>query len=147
MPESASPAARFKAFREHSGFSQEALAAQLKLSSPCIWDIESVEGELAACYSPTQVSDFATVLGVRPVDFFGWAGSGAPVSALDLVGLIHQECDRRGVSLEQFEDAVGWRLSTCLDPPSRLLEDITVDGLQWLCRELRVDWYRVLLGL
>ena len=28
-----------------------------------------------------------------------------------------------------------------------LLEDMTVDGLQWLCRELRIDWRRVLLSL
>jgi hypothetical protein len=35
-------------------------------------------------------------------------------------------------------------LSACIDPPQRLLEDMTVDGLQWLCRELRIDWRRAL---
>ena len=69
------------------------------------------------------------------------------VSAIELVALIREECRKRGVTLEQFEDAVGWRLSQCMDPPERLLEDMTLDGLQWLCRELGIDWHRVILSL
>ena len=63
------------------------------------------------------------------------------------MALIREECRKRGVTLEQFEDAVGWRLSQCMDPPERLLEDMTLDGLQWLCRELGIDWHRVILSL
>lgn len=28
-----------------------------------------------------------------------------------------------------------------------LLEEITIQGLKWLCDELRIDWRRVLLSL
>jgi hypothetical protein len=63
-----------------------------------------------------------------------------------LVSRIHEECRLRGITLEQFEDIVGWRFSACLEP-ERLLDDITIDGLQWLCRELHVNWHRVILGL
>jgi hypothetical protein len=63
------------------------------------------------------------------------------------VRLIHEQCRLRGVSLDQFEDSVGWRLSACIEPPQQLIEDISLDGLQWLCRELGVSWYRVLLSL
>ena len=61
-------------------------------------------------------------------------------------GLFVMNVVRGGVTLEQFEDAVGWRLSACIEPPERLLEDMTVDGLQWLCRELHIDWRRVFLS-
>jgi hypothetical protein len=60
---------------------------------------------------------------------------------------IHTECATRGVTLGQFEDIVGWRLSACIAPPEKLFVDMTVDGLQWLCRELRIDWRRVFLSL
>jgi hypothetical protein len=61
--------------------------------------------------------------------------------------MIHDECRSRGIALEQFEDVVGWKLSECIEPPERLLDDMTIDGLQWLCRELRVNWMRVLSAL
>ena len=48
------------------------------------------------------------------------------------------------MEVEQFEDAVGWRLSACMDPPEKVVEDLSIDGLQWLCRELRIDWRRAL---
>ena len=44
----------------------------------------------------------------------------------------------------QFEEVVGWSLGECIDAPGRLLDYLSVDGLQWLCRELRVDWRRAL---
>jgi hypothetical protein len=87
------------------------------------------------------------VLGIRPIELFADDITEPRVSADELVRQIHAECRSRGVTLEQFEDAVGWRLSACIEPPERLREDMTVDGLQWLCRELRVDWRRVLLSL
>jgi hypothetical protein len=38
-------------------------------------------------------------------------------------------------------------LTACIEPPDRLLEDMTIDGLQWLCRELGIHWHRVILSL
>jgi hypothetical protein len=64
-----------------------------------------------------------------------------------LVRLVHEKCRLRGVTLEQFEDAVGWHLSGFIESPERLLEEISIDGFQWLCRELGVDWRRFILSL
>jgi len=55
----------------------------------------------------------------------------SPVSADELVQRIHAECRSRGVTLGQFEDVVGWRLSACIEPPEHLLEDMTQRYL-WL---------------
>jgi len=37
------------------------------------------------------------------------------------------------MTLEQFEDALGWRLGQRMEPPKHLHEeDMSLDGLQWL---------------
>jgi transcriptional regulator with XRE-family HTH domain len=138
------PHVRFREARERLGLSPEEVATQSGVSDAGVWDIEQCEGDLTCCYSPSDVRRFCRVLRVHPSELFGERISEPRVSADDLVRLIHEECRSRGVTLEQFEDAVGWRLSACIDPPQRLLEDMTVDGLQWLCRELRIDWRRAL---
>jgi DNA-binding XRE family transcriptional regulator len=141
------PEIRFREFRERAGLSHDEAARQMDISSPSVWDIESCDNEISTCYSPRNVQQFSRVLGVRPIDLFGGEAVGSPISATELVRLIHEQYRLRGVTLEQFENIVGWPLTACIEPPEHLLEDITIDGLQWLCRELGVNWLRVLLGL
>ena len=138
------PHIRFREARERLGLSPDEVAAQSGVSDAGVWDIEACEGDLTCCYSPRDVQKFCRVLGIRPAELFGEEISEPAVSADELARRIHEECRSRGVTLEQFEDAVGWRLSACIEPPERLLEEMTVDGLQWLCRELRIDWRRAL---
>jgi transcriptional regulator with XRE-family HTH domain len=140
------PHIRFREARERLGLSQDELAAQSGISVAGIWDIEAFENDLTCCYSPSDIRKFCRVLGIRPVELFAGEISESAVSADELVRLIRDECHSRGVTLEQFEDAVGWRLSASIEPPGQLLEDMTVDGLQWLCRKLHIDWRRVLLS-
>ena len=147
MPATTSPALRFREFRERAGLSHDEAARQMGISSPSVWDIESCEDELSSSYSPSELQQFARVLGIRPAEFFGTQVSEPPVSAVEFVRLIREPCTLRGVSLEQFEDTVGWRLSDCIAPPERLLEGISIDGLQSLCRELGIDWHRVISSL
>lgn len=144
MPEPESLSKRFRQFRERAGLSENEAGERMGGS---VWDIEAFEDELTSCYSPVQVRDFCRVLQAQPAELFAVNTSEPPVSAQELVGLIREECRKRGVTLDQFEDAVGWRLGQCMDPPERLLEDMTLDGLQWLCRELGIDWHRVILSL
>jgi hypothetical protein len=117
------------------------------ISSPSVWDIESFEDELTSCYSPSEVRRFCEAMGTRPRDLFSVSTTEPAVSASELADRIRAECTKRGITLEQFEDAVGWKLSECIEPPERMLEDMSLDGLQWLCRELGIDWHRVILGL
>jgi hypothetical protein len=116
------------------------------MSKSGIWDIETQPDELASVYSPREIQQLCQVIRIRPIELFSGPVAESPVSAGELVQRIHAECRSRGITLDQFEDAVGWRLSDCIEPPERLLEDMTIDGLQWLCRELRIDWRRVLLS-
>lgn len=142
-----SPEFRFRQFRERAGLSPQDAAQQMDISSACIWDLETYEDELVDCYSPSDLRRFSQVLGIRPSELFGAEAVESPVAAADLVRLIREQCSTRDLTLEQFEDAVGWCLNGSMDPPERLFEDMTIAGLQWLCRELGIDWHRVLLSL
>jgi len=141
------PSKRFRELRERAGLSVDEAARRIGVQSPCIWDIESFEDEITSCYSPSEVREFCRALGARPAELFDVATIEPAVSAGELVERIHAECQRRGVTLEGFEDVVGWRLGQCMNPPERLLEDMSLDGLQWLCRELGINWHRVILSL
>ncbi len=138
------PRLRFREVRERLGLNESELAIQSGLCAAAIWDIEACEGDLTGCYSPGDLRKICQVLRIHPVELFGEQISEPEVSAEELVRLIHEECILRNVTIEQFEQAVGWRLSACIEPPQKLLEDISIDGLQWLCRELRIDWRRTL---
>src|SRR3954466_15160933 len=106
MPPIMSPMYRFRLFCERAGLSHDEAARQMGISSPSVWDIESCDDELSACYSPREIQEFCRVLGVRPSDLFSAENTESPVSAAELVRLIHEQCRSRGVTLEQFEDAV-----------------------------------------
>ena len=117
------------------------------ISTPSVWDIEQYEDELVDCYSPIQVRQFSLVLGIHPSDLFDVRKAESPVTAGELVRLIQEQCRSSGVGLEQFEEAVGWRLSACVEPPERLFEEITIRGVQRLCQELGIHWHGVILAL
>jgi transcriptional regulator with XRE-family HTH domain len=148
-PEIRSIAARFKQFRESAGLSHAQVAAGvgMEIGASAVWDIESYEDDFSSCYTPVEVRRFCNLFGITPTELFGVTTTEAPISAQELVVLIKAECARRGVTLEQFEGAVGWHLAGFMDAPEALLEDMSVEGLQWLCREIGVDWHRVIRGL
>jgi hypothetical protein len=143
MPVAASITSHFRELRERAGLSLDEAAKQMAVSP---WHIETDDEEFTCIYSPSDAQRFCRVLSARPAELFGIQTAEAPVPAAELVQRIHDEYRSRGITLEQFEDAVGWRLSACIEPPERLFTEMSIDGLQWLCRELRIDWHRVILG-
>lgn len=147
MPATTPLSNRFRELRERAGLSHDEAARRMGVPSPCIWDIENNDDDLTLGYSPRQVHHFCEVLGSSPRELFDVTTLEAAISATQLVEIIDAECRKRGVTLEQFEDFVGWRLSQSMKPPEQLLEDLSLDGLQWLCRELSIDWHRIILGL
>lgn len=144
-----SPAKKFRELRERAGLTPDEVARRFPeaISAAAIYDIESNDEELCDVYSPADIRKFSEVLGARPAEFFGIEINARPLSAEELVQLIQEACRSRNLTLAQFEEAVGWRLSQAIEPPSKLLEEISIEGLQWLCQELGIDWRRVIIGL
>ena len=143
MPEAGSVSERFQKLRERAGISVEEAAALMNVSP---FHVETTDDEFTCSYSPSDVRRFCQVLGASPAELFGVNITEPAVSVAELVQRIDAECRKRKLSVEQFEDIVGWRLSQCMSPPDRLFE-VTLDGLQWLCRELGIHWHRVILSL
>jgi transcriptional regulator with XRE-family HTH domain len=141
------PHEHFKQARERVGLSVDEAAHRMGMPWNAVWDIETDPSELTMSFSPAQVQGFCNVLGIRPARLFGVETREPPISVNELVQRIHDHCRSHGLTLAQFEDVVGWRLDGYVDPPERLFETMTIDGLQWLCEGLGVDWHRVILGL
>ncbi len=144
MPEVASISERLQNLRERAGLSAEDVAARMNVSP---FHVDIPDDDFTCEYSPADARRFCQILKARPSELFGVSTSESRVSATELVELIGAECRKRSVTLEQFEDAVGWRLSQCMNPPERLFDEMSLDGLQWLCRELGIHWHRVILSL
>ena len=141
------PHRRIKEARERAGLSIDEVAVRSGINKNSIYDFEMVEGDLCAGYSPKEVQRICRVIGIRPVDVFADNVSGSAVSQEELIRRIREECGSRGITIEQFEDVVGWSFGACMEKTEVLLEEISIDGLQWLCRELNIDWRRVILSL
>lgn len=144
MRETLSVSERFRELRERAGLTREEAANRMGVSP---FHIETTDDDFTISYSAADVKRFCQILSARPGELFGANTTELPVSADELVSLIGAECRQRGITPEQFEDAVGWKLAQCMSPPERLLENMSLDGLQWLCRELGIHWHRVILAL
>lgn len=140
------PHCRIKEARERAGLSMDEVAIRSGISWNSIYDLETCEGDLCAGYSPKEVERLCGATGIRPVDVFADGVSEPAISADELIRRIRDECHSRRITIEQFEEIVGWSIGACMNKPEVFLEEITVDGLKWLCEELRVDWRRVILS-
>lgn len=144
MPSLSSISDRLQKLRERAGLSVEEVATRMDVSP---FHLEIPDHQFTCEYSPADLRRLGEVLNARPIELFAVSMTEEPVSAAELVQRIDVECRRRNCTLEQFEDAVGWRLSQCMSPPGQLLEEMSLDGLQWLCGELGIHWHRVILSL
>jgi hypothetical protein len=135
---------RFKAARERVGLAHDQFGWRAGISTPSVWDIETQDDELTSCYSPNEVRTFLTILQITPAELFGRQPEGPPVSPETLVKMAQDECARRNITLAEFEDIVGWELLPLVDKPDLVLTGMSLDGVSWLCNELKIDWLRVL---
>lgn len=138
---------RFRVARERAGLSIAETATRAGISEPCVWDLEIHDDELMTVYSPAYLQRFASVLGVAPRELAGTDDRDAPISAGELATAIREHCRVRGITLDEFGDAAGWDVSKSVDTPQVLLNDISIDGIRDICRELGIDWQRFISGL
>ena len=140
------PRNRFREARERAGLMPDEVATRSGVKAS-VWDIEAFDEDLAICYSPRELQRLCAVIGISVLDLFSDDVPEPAVSAAELMRLIRDECRVRGVTLEQFEEVVGWALGPGLERPEWLLEEGTLDGLKSICEGVHTDWLRVLKGL
>jgi transcriptional regulator with XRE-family HTH domain len=142
-----STSTRFRNARERAGLSVAETAARAGVPEACVWDLESYDDELMTAYSAADLRRFAAVLSVAPRELLGTDDRGAPVSPDELALAIRAHCQARGMTSDAFGEAAGWDVSKAVNSPQMLLTDFSIDGVRDICRELGIQWQRIISGL
>src|SRR5688572_8681863 len=104
-------AAQIRTYRVRAGKTAGEVARQLGLNDAWYQDLEHHDDELAFTLTLFQAMELASVLGVRLRDLI--TESALPDQSIpleDLPAHIKAHVARKGISIEQFEEAVGWQL-------------------------------------
>ena len=136
--------------REKKGWSIDDAATQMSAtgitSRNNYYDIEQFDDEMTGNCSLNNISRICNLLNIHPRDLF----CGEMLSQLTLeevIAKIKEHCAKNKISVSQFEDAAGWRVESCLSNPNAALEEWNLDCLKDVCRELQIDWQRVVSSL
>ena len=141
---------RLRAARAVKGLSEHEVAALMGISSACYYDIEACWDELIHVCRLKDISNLCRILGLPARDLFRdyAVNLSAPmISFGEVLGRVTEHCRLRRMSIGEFEDVAGWRLSECLADPKKAVEDWCVDCLRDICREIGIDWFQVVAGL
>jgi len=132
---------RLRTARIRAGKSKAQVAERLGLNSAWYEDLEQRDDELAATLTIFQAMDLASTIGLRLGDLFD---DGAPpahhVLIIDLPARIRAHLASTGLSLEQFEDQVGWELGPFLASPVQVAAELPIAFFQALAAPLGIHW-------
>ena len=138
------PAVRIRSHRVRAGKSPGEVARQLGLNEAWYQDLEHDDDALASTLTLFQAMELATALGVRLHDLVPSDSVPArSIPLVDLPALIDAHVARNGLSVEQFEEAVGWKLREFLRSPLTVAAEAPLVFLQTLTEHLGIDWLAV----
>ncbi len=133
--------------RERAGLRPEEAARRMCLSPSLLRSLESDDDELTAVHSPADVQRFCSALGVRPCDLLDVKCQSKPLTPEEIAASIFDHCRKKGMDVAHFEETVGWCVARSLEEPKRFLHDYSLDALRDICRELDLEWERLVAGL
>ncbi|MBX9903353.1 MAG: hypothetical protein K2Y31_03280 [Burkholderiales bacterium] len=137
----ASSAANIRRARIRAGKSRAETAAHLALNPAWYDDLEQRDGELAATLTLFQGVALAELFGLRLADLFGeTVPDGERMALPDLPERIRAHLTAAGISLEQFEEQLGWELGPFLAAPVQLSTELPIAFFQALAEALGVHW-------
>jgi DNA-binding XRE family transcriptional regulator len=141
-------AKRLREARERSGKTIDEMAALLDLSWESYRDLEMHDDEILDSVSLQELVTLSKALGIDLVEFFsdGGAKPDDSVSLDALAGKIKDYIAAHGLTVAEFEEAVGWEVANCLTDPSQFMS-FNLDGLMDVTGPLGVDWCAVLKGV
>src|SRR4051794_22858231 len=104
-------AALLRAYRLRAGKSASEVATALGINEAWYSDLEHHDDELASTLTLFQAMELASLLGVRLLDLMAQHDvPHASVSLMDLPALIEEHLARQQMSMDEFEEQVGWEL-------------------------------------
>ena len=137
-------AARIRELRIGLGKSEAEMAQLLGINIHWYGDLEQHDDELISTLSLSQAMRVALLLGVALHDLIAEGNRPSQVTALaQLPECIISHATREGISVEQFEDRVGWKLRQFLDSPVQAAAQLPLIFFQDLAAGLGVDWLSI----
>jgi transcriptional regulator with XRE-family HTH domain len=134
-------AAKIRTYRVRAGKSAGEVAERLGLNDSWYADLEQRDDELASTLSLFQGMELASILGVHLRDLFSDGGSNEEtIPILELPGRINAHVAREEVSIEQFEDQVGWELREFLSAPIKGAAELPILFIQAVASPLGINW-------
>ena len=137
-------AERIRALREQSSKSVQEMATLLGVTISSWLDLEQHDDEVATCISLRQVYLLSSAFAVSPRTLLSPDPSGnsigSEISLKETASLAERHMRENHLTLEQFEDDVGWYLAgffanpeSALDEPAMFLQDLCAPiGVHWL---------------
>ena len=123
--------------RERLGLSPQELGEAIGISHT--WDLEAYEDDLSLTLSLAEVSRLCQVLNLTPSELFEQLPPERTIAPSDLRDSVVEDCHRRGWTMEQFGDEVGWEMQGLIENPAEYLSNLNADGLQDICRQLGIN--------
>ncbi|MEK6593930.1 MAG: helix-turn-helix domain-containing protein [Pseudomonadota bacterium] len=134
-------AAQIRSNRIRAGKSQAEVAERLGLNAAWYADLEQRDEELASTLTIFQAMELAAILGMRLGDLL--SDGTVPdqhISIVELAERINAHVARAGISIDQFEDQVGWELRAFLDSPFKVACEFPIMFLQATAGHLGINW-------
>jgi hypothetical protein len=108
-------------------------------------DLEAYDDELESAICLRQVRQLAQCLGVSiPELVTGARLSGEPVPLAALPELVRSAMSRDGLSIDAFEEKVGWELREFLASPQEVAENLPLMFLHDVATGVGIDYVRTL---
>jgi len=138
-------AAQIRYFRVRAGKPPGEVAKHLGLNEAWYYDLETRDDELASTLTLFQAIELASVLGVRLHDLLSvGALPDEKIPLVDLPSRIKAHLARDGISIDKFEEQVGWELHDFLQSPVKAAAESPIIFLQALSEHLGINWLSVL---
>jgi hypothetical protein len=134
-------AAQIRNHRVRAGKSPGQVARQLGLNDAWYGDLERHDDELVSTLSVFQAMELASALNVRLRELLGeQAAPGEGIPLIDLPARIKAHVAGKGMSIEQFEEEIGWGLQEFLQSPAKVAAESPIVFLQAVAKPLGIDW-------
>ena len=140
-------AARIRNCRVRAGKSAREVAQQLGINDAWYDDLEQRDDELTSTLTLFQAIELASVLGVPLHELLGAEpSSDVSISLADLTASINEYVARNAISVDDFQDQVGWELRDFIQSPLKVAAESPITFIQALAERLGFDWLALVPG-
>jgi transcriptional regulator with XRE-family HTH domain len=134
-------AARLRAIRVRAGKSQAEMAQRLELNEAWYADLERHDDELASTLTLFKAMEMASILGVTLAELLDEPPvTDKRIALIDLPARILAHASRKGISMAQLEEQVGWELQDFVGAPVSSAAGLPIRFFQALAAALGINW-------